>query len=343
MKLTKNEIKFLSQSFTANTPISVFANIDGELDGTEYQALVDKKVIAGNSYSDEALQILTILANPQSGARFLGQTPNYIVEKYTYRMGDKLVLSENDEGTLNFSIIDDVTTLSANFSEIFGLSAIATTSIEEVFTPGEMTVILAMADIIRRNKIAEYADVKIEEKGISIEDIQSETKGVYKNGLTGMYLKNYRFDPPSSDSVNKGVQSLVERGLINEGANYTLSEDFINFAKNFLIIDTIAFYETFSILPSGEISTLARLATSAGKNDILAIMYDGDDVQMNTISAIQLLYNIEAVMSCPEFEKPQEDEPIQEEPPAVDPNTWTCACGRVNTGNFCASCGSKKP
>ncbi len=29
--------------------------------------------------------------------------------------------------------------------------------------------------------------------------------------------------------------------------------------------------------------------------------------------------------------------------PAANANGWTCSCGAVNTGNFCANCGSKKP
>ena len=111
---------------------------------------------------------------------------------------------------------------------------------------------------------------------------------------------------------------------------------------------------------------MAKLAASAGKNDLLALFYDGDVVQFNTISAIQLLYNIEAVMSCPEFIMPAEvpaepaapaasapaaSAPVAPPPPAPAvapqtapaPTTWTCSCGRVNTGNFCAACGSRKP
>ncbi|MBO4355990.1 MAG: SPFH domain-containing protein [Clostridia bacterium] len=40
-------------------------------------------------------------------------------------------------------------------------------------------------------------------------------------------------------------------------------------------------------------------------------------------------------------------QPVQPEPPKADPqpaaNTWTCACGAVNTGKFCSECGAKKP
>ncbi|MFA7206591.1 MAG: hypothetical protein WC102_09715, partial [Saccharofermentanales bacterium] len=120
---------------------------------------------------------------------------------------------------------------------------------------------------------------------------------------------------------------------------------------------TLCFYEAFAILPAGEVATMAKLAASAGKNDILALFYDGDVVQFNTISAVQLLYNIEAIMSCPEFIPPAE--PIVPPAPAptatapatasqapsvqAAPGSWTCSCGRVNTGNFCAACGSRKP
>ncbi len=31
------------------------------------------------------------------------------------------------------------------------------------------------------------------------------------------------------------------------------------------------------------------------------------------------------------------------QPAATQPDSWTCACGAVNTGKFCAECGAKKP
>jgi len=368
MKLTKNEIKYLSQSFAAGTPLSVFGNIEAELDGSEYQSLVDKGVIVGNAYSDEALEILTALMSPERSSRFLAQTPNYIVEKYTYKTGDKLILSENYEGELNFSVIEDVTTLSSKFTEVFGVSAFSTTEIKEVFTPAEMTVVLALADIVRKKELASYAALSSQVKAVDFEGIMAEVKGEYKNGLTNMYLSNYRFDPPSQDSVEKALASLEERELVVKKDGYELSEQLKAFAVNFLVIDTIGMYEAFDILESGDTVTLARLVASAGKNDIMTLLYDGEDVQFNTISAIQLLYNIEAVMACPDFTEPEPEAepepepqpapaketvpppppvsaPKQEAPaPAADPNNWYCpSCGRSNTGNFCAGCGTKKP
>ena len=33
----------------------------------------------------------------------------------------------------------------------------------------------------------------------------------------------------------------------------------------------------------------------------------------------------------------------QSAPTAISPDSWTCACGTVNTGKFCANCGAQKP
>ncbi len=365
MKLKKNEIKYLSQSFASRSALSVFSNIEAATDGSEYQSLVDKGVIVGNAYSKEALEILTLLTGPERSSRFLAQTPNYIVEKYTYKAGDKMILSENNEGELDFSLIEDTTLLSSKFTETFGVSALTTTELEEVFTPAEMTVFFALADLTRKACIAKYADLGSASGGYDEGEVAAEIKGDYKNGLKGMFLKNYRLDAPDTAEIKGALDALVSREIAALNGRYSLKGEFARFAENFLVIDTISFYEAFSTLPSGEIATMAKLAASAGKNDLLALFYDGDVVQFNTISAIQLLYNIEAVMSCPEFIMPVEAAPapvaataapVAPPPPApagapqaaapqatAAPANWTCSCGRVNTGNFCAACGSRKP
>ncbi len=45
-----------------------------------------------------------------------------------------------------------------------------------------------------------------------------------------------------------------------------------------------------------------------------------------------------------QYQQPQQPQP-QAQPVAAAPTAggWTCACGAVNSGNFCSECGSKKP
>ncbi|MHB8963142.1 MAG: hypothetical protein ACYC5K_08310, partial [Saccharofermentanales bacterium] len=320
MKLTKSEIKYLSTSFVPQTPISIFANVEAQLDSSEYQSLVTKGVIVGNAYSQEALEMLTLLAKPDKGARFLAQTPDFIMEKYTYRIGDTLILAENDEGTLEFTKVEDVTTLASRFIEAFGMSGYGSTEIELVLTPDEMTVFLAFADLLRKRQLSEYAGVQADVRGFSAEEVVSEIGSDYKNGLTGLFLKNYRLSAPSPEAVRGIIASLVSKGIIADAGGYTLTGQYEHFARTFLIIETLAMYEAFGMLPGGEVATVSRIAASAGKNEAMAILYDGDVVQLNTTSPLQLLINIEAFMSCPTFTRPPEPpKPVAPPAPAVAP------------------------
>lgn len=383
MKLTKGEIKYLSTSFVPQTPISIFANIEAQLDSTEYQSLAAKGVIVGNAYSHEALEMLMLLAKPDKGARFLAQTPDFIVEKYTYRIGDRLILAENNDGVLEFTQVDDVTTLASRFTEAFGMSGYGSTEIELILTPGEMTVFFAFADLHRKRQLAEYAGIQSDTRGFSAEEAIAEIGSDYKNGLTGLFLKNYRLAAPSPEDVRRICALLASKGIIAESGGYKLIGQYERFARTFLIIETIAMVEAFGMLPGGEVATVSRISASAGKNEAVAILYDGDVVQMNTTSPLQMLINIEAFMSCPSFEKPPAAPapaaapaapayaapaplaapaaPVYAAPattataaytapatptavpPSAAPGTWTCSCGKVNTGNFCAGCGSRKP
>lgn len=56
-----------------------------------------------------------------------------------------------------------------------------------------------------------------------------------------------------------------------------------------------------------------------------------------------------APQSLPQAEQPQQQMPAQQPappPPAApkaDSDSWTCSCGKENTGNFCVACGNKRP
>ena len=320
MKLTKNEIKYLSASFVPQTPISIFANIEAQPDATEYQSLVSKGVIVGNAYSPEALEMLTLLAKPDRGARFFAQTPDFLMEKYSYRIGDTLILAENNDGVLEFTRIEDVTSLASRFVEAFGMSAYGSSDIDAVFTPGEATVLFALVDLMRKNQLMQYAGMAAGASAFSVEQIAAEIGSDYKNGLAGLFLKNYRLTAPSAGEIAGIAASLAAKGVLSQASGYSLTGQYDMFARKFLVIETIAMYEAFGMLPGGEVATIARLAACAGKNEVMAIFYDGDLVQFNATSPLQLLINIEAFMSCPAFERPPEPpKPVAPPAPATAP------------------------
>lgn len=380
MKLSKKEIKYLSSSFQVESPLSIFANIQDTPDGSEYQSLVSKGVIVGNAYNPKDLEILMLLTKPQRCARFVLQNSFAVVEKYTYRIGDKLILAENNQGELDFTPITDITDVSVRLSEVFGMSKLVTATINDVFTLDELLVVLAMVDIIRKRQLSSYADLPVHEAALTEEEVRQEFQKNYKNGFVELICKNYSKSIPEPGHIPTLLRSLVSKKVLEQKDGYVFNKEYENFARNFLILESIAMYETMEMLPNGEAAALSRVAVTAGLHEIVTFLFDGEYIEMQTVSGSQLLTNIEDFLLCPAFIKAepaapapapaaapaptpaaaapapapaatmtpppvQAAAPASQTPPVTQaqPNTWTCSCGRVNTGKFCSACGKMRP
>jgi hypothetical protein len=311
MKLSKKEIKYLSASFKPKSPLSIFDNILDETDGSEYQSLVDKGIIVGQSYEPKALEMLLLLTSSEKCGRYLVQTPFFIIEKYTYRTGDKLILAENYEGDLQFSYLDDITELSIKLSEIYGMSKIVNTDLEGVYNPDEMMTMLAMVDLVRKNYLCKYADMKQTKEVFTVQEIQQEIESDYKNGLAQVFISNYNPTLPDKEKIQAALDSLIAKDALKSEGDYSLKGEYDRLAKNFLIIESITLYEALDVQPDGVIAAAAKLAVTSGLRDIIAMTFDGEMAEFSTVSAGQLLGNIENFMSCPEFlQKPSEQPPV---------------------------------
>ncbi|MHB1484736.1 MAG: hypothetical protein ACYCYI_08735 [Saccharofermentanales bacterium] len=356
MKLSKKEIKYLSSSFQAQSPMSIFANIEDTPDGSEYQSLVNKGIIIGDKYEPKALELLMLLAKPEKCARFIYQNSYFIVEKYTYRVGDQLVLAENNEGEFEFSRLADISELSLKFSELFGMSGFVTSDIQEIFTPGEIEVVLAMVDISRKKQLASYVKMPVSQLPVTADDIISELASGYENGLVEIFLKNYKQKAPEPHQINAYLDSLIVKNVVSKKDGYSLNSEYAKFARSFLIPESITMYEAMDLQDNGEVAVIGRVVITAGLHEIVSFLFDGSLVEFNTISATQLLTNIEDFMSCPEMKQEIPAPAAAPAPspavPAMAPQSavaqpmqtpeWICPCGRSNTGNFCANCGKSK-
>jgi len=352
MRLSKKEIKYLSASFQNATNLSLFKNIDADVDGTEYQSLTEKGIIVGNAYNPESLEILMILSSTEKSSRFIVQNPFFIVEKYTYRVGDKLILAENYDGELEFSYLEDVNEISIKLSEVFGMSKIVNTEISEVLTPDEMVVVYSIIDLVRIIQLRNYAGGNTEKVYFSEAEIIEQLNSDYKNGFAQVFISNYNYTIPENYKISGILDSLENKGAVKKESGYSLVGEYLKFANNFLIIESISMYESFEIQTDGEIATAAKLVISSGLHNIVAMYFDGDFVEFDTVSAKQLLFNIEDFMKCPGFEKQSEKLPDVNPEKLPDQNTqvvaqstdWFCQkCGKENSGKFCAGCGTPKP
>lgn len=72
-----------------------------------------------------------------------------------------------------------------------------------------------------------------------------------------------------------------------------------------------------------------------------AIGFMGMNMAQNMGAGVMGGYMQNPQYASPQQQAPQQQQPQQQAAPAQ--GGWTCSCGAVNTGKFCAECGSKKP
>lgn len=335
MILTTKEIAYLLPSFTQRSAISLFSNITATPDGTENESLTKKGIIQGSGYSPEALDLLTQLANPKRCARVIVKNQFFVVEKYTYRNGDKIIIAENKNGEFVINKIDNFDNVTIELSEIFSMSSIKTANVSIVLSVDEMLILLSIIDIYRKNTLLNYAGKTNQAEVVSIGEITSELQNGFENGLVKMLVKNYNYKVPVSSDVQRLLTSLVSKNCLVLQNGYKLTEPYAILATNFLILQSIVLFETFETMTDGNVSVDSGLSVVAGTHDIISFVFGDNTIELFTVSAFQMLSTIEGILSCPA----SVIESVQAEP---SDNSWVCSCGLKNTGNFCSTCGNKR-
>jgi len=342
MKLTTKEIAFLSQAFTDQTAISLFANIKAKPDGSELESLTKKGIIVGDGYSPEALEILNGISNPKKCNRLIIQNDNFIIEKYSYPLGDNLILVENDSGELNITKITDLENTVLSLSALFSLSEIKTTDVKVSLKPDEMVLLLTLIDIYRKNTLKNYVGEKNEAESVSLAEIQSELAKGFENGLAQALTKNFKSTKkPSKEEAEKLLESLIKKKYVVLNKGYTLNNSLSFMATNFLIPHSMIMSEIFEITDKEEYYNSVSLFIVAGIHDVISIIFDIGEINLTAISPSQMLAALTQFMYCPSIVEEAPIKPVAVKP-ALPDSSWVCACGHTNTGNFCAGCGAKK-
>jgi len=363
MILTPKEISYLSASFAGQNPLSPFSNITETPDGSEYNSLCEKGIIVNNGYEEKALDILLQLTKPEIFARLVIKSDFYVVQKYTYRIGDRLILAENYEGALKISEPDDFVDLTIDIHQCLGMSEVSTTDIVGLFTPDELFAFFAIIDLYRKNTLVGYIEGKNPEIKIGESEIINTYSEEFANGIAKIILANYNMKAPSAAELGNALNSLAERGYIETGTGIKLTQVYEILARNFLILENVVLHEMLELDENGDALTESSLVLTAGIRDIISLLFDGDNFLLTTPSAAELARSIFITLSCLPFKKEKEEPeaaaaqaaapaaPMQTaaaqqntvtNQPAAD-GSWKCSCGAVNDSNFCVNCGSKRP
>jgi hypothetical protein len=340
MILTTKEMAFLLPAFADQTALSLFSNLSATPDGTEHASLTKKGIIQGNSYSPEALEMLLLIAKPERCSRLVVQNEYCIIEKYTYKSGNKAILAENSNGELLFSQPQDFGDVIISLSDLFGLSKIKTIEIFVSLQADELVVLLAIIDIFRKDALMACAGKPTASTAVSVQDITNELSSNFENGLVKILTKNFSCKIPSAQDIGTLLASLIQKNCIAFEQGYKLTESYAALAKTFLVPEAIVLFETFELQGKDELSAAGSVCVTAGLHDIISFSLAGNIIEFSTLSATQMLYTIEEFLNCPTFIK----ETMQTTPAAAPANNiWGCSCGNTNTEKFCSFCGNQRP
>lgn len=369
MILTLNEISYLSASFKGENPLSPFSNITVTPDGSEYNTLCEKGIIVNDAYEEKALDILLQLKKPEMSASLIIKNDFYLVQKNTYRIGERLILAENSEGAFKISEPKELTDVLIDIRQCLGMSEMIPTNVSGIFTPDELLVFFALVDIYRKNTLVGYVEGEIPEIKIGESDILNTFSDGYANGLAKTILESYSLKVPDAAELGNVLNSLKERGYIEVGTDIKLTQVYEVFARNFLIPENVILHEMLEVDKNGDLLAESSMALSAGIHDIVSLIFDGENFLLTTPSAAELARSILITLSCLPFKKEEEKEESEKpeaaaspavpdaaapaaqhqtvtaQPAAAQPagGSWKCSCGNVNDGNFCIICGSKRP
>lgn len=303
MKLSTQEIAFLSRYYTEKTQLSLFANLNTSLDGTEEKSLAEKGVLKDGILSPKAKEILDILAVARRSSRIVLKDSSCVVEKYAYRIDDEIVLVENDSGDLLFSIPQDLSKTISEISEFTGMSRIKTANAEALLPSEELVVLLSMVDLFRKNALNSYLDNSKIKPDVQFLDIVKQLDQPMPNSIVQMLKKNYNYSVPNAERTKDILEKLIERNYVINKKGYELNDEYAVFASNFLIPETIVMMEMFNLNMKDEVVGASALCVCAGIKDIVAFIFSSDEIELSSISGMQLLQMTENFLSCPDFTK----------------------------------------
>lgn len=300
MKLTTSEITFLARQFSDKTPISLLSSINDSSSGMEEKSLKEKDVLTENGLSREAAGILQTVAGATRCARVVLRDNFSILEKYTYRKDDTLVLVENDGGEMLFSSPENLSDTVSEYSEYTGMSTIRTTGIQALLPQDSLLVLLATFDLYRRDSLLSYMGQEAQTE-VSESLIIKQLETPVPNSLVQMLKKNYGCPVPQPSSIPSILDKIRQAGYITVDKNVSLSAEYAVFARSLLIPECTAVMEVLNLTSANEIVSTSALAVCAGVKDIASFIFTSEGVELSAVSGMQLLQIMENFLVCPDI------------------------------------------
>lgn len=299
MRLTKKELSFLAKTFSTSNPLSLFSSIKAPLQGDEQNTLEKKGVLAGGKPTQEAHKLLGTVANPRRCTRLVLKDGSYFIEKYAYKADEGFALAENSGGEIIFSPLQKLDEAMFQLSQWVGMSDLKTFDLGTILPSGELLVLLAMVDIRRANVLLSYLGREAKSE-ISFAQIRQQLDKPEPGSLTRILTGNYNYSVPKIEDTKGILDQLTTKKIVAFNAGYSLLGQYEEFAKSFLIPQSVVMLETFNLTEKNEIAGAGVLCVCAGMREIVSIVFREGEAEIASISGRQLLKMMENFLNCPD-------------------------------------------
>lgn len=298
MKLTKNELVYLSDLYPEASSISLLSTVNAEKNGKEEDSLKEKDILVDGVLSKEAKEVLDVVAGANHASRLLVRDGLTYLEKYTYRVGETIVVVENEGQEMDVTILEDLASIGFDVSQYVGLSSRKTTGIEIVFSVEETMAFFALVDLYREYSLKSYLGEEVPD-AVSLKLMKNHMNKTGDSSLVDLFRVNFGYQPP--DSLEKTLESLVEKGCITKEKDYRLAGEYALFAKSFLVPSVMILIESFSIGPDQTLLVGGGLGLVAGVCDQCFILADQEEVEVKAVAGLEMVQTLEGFLLCPEL------------------------------------------
>jgi len=298
MKLTLNEIGYLSRIFQKKNAIGLLSNIKVEPKGDEQSTLTKKGFFENGNFAPGIEEFLHMISEPERCCRVLIHSGYLFVEKYSYWREGKLVLAENDAGEVLFSFPEDMKKLTYQFIDLFGGSNLKTTNFSQTFSKEELFTFFALVDLYRKDTLQLYLKESSAAEAFSLEKIASQIEKPLKTDFVHILKSNYKQVVPFD--LKQPLSKLQEKGLIEMKDSIQLSQLAQLIARNMVLVRSITLAEVFN-LKENTLAVLSLVFLNCSVHDVLRFQFLEKEVLVSTVSVRDQIQELEMAMKCPDI------------------------------------------
>lgn len=301
MQFTKNEFAYLAQhvEHCDNSGLRRYQKtLTNSERGDALNALRDKGVIAEAREDapivDGMLAVLAIIACPERVAHFELRGAQQLMVKSVFTRGDKRILLEYLQEEILVSMYDnEAESVRQEISNQTGVSFQKPMQLSLMLTPEALTALLASIDALRARRLAHFAGLEANAiTGLEPNGLHRYWEAPLPYGVIAQMKQAFAFELPSPDDLKSGIETLVEKGLLN--SRFEPTEGLTTLTQaNLLPYHLI----TLSLVQPG---LEAREAILQGSLKLgLAISENEQGYQVDCMAGVEILGRIDAYLACP--------------------------------------------